>query len=379
MSAVRTRGNRRLRWLDRYPGVAVLVAGGVLRRWGPARRRPDAVGRIGLLKMTAIGDTVLLAGIVADLRDAFPQAAIVMFCGRDNAGVAALIPGLTEVVVVPATQPVRVVRELRAHHCDILLDCGNWSRLEAVYTAAAGAAFSVGFETAGQRRHYCHDRAVHHSPARHELDNYRALVAAIGVRPHHPPVLEPAGVLAEAQRPNGPYGVLHPWPSGLLAERKEWPADRWVELGRWLDSRGLTPVLTGGPADREASAALAARLRQAGLTAIDTAGRLNLAELTDLLAGSRCVVSVNTGIMHVAAALGAATVSLNGPTAAGRWGPVGARAVSVDSTLPGCGYLNLGWEYDGQRADCMCGISVEAVTDAIDGLLAPVEGPVQDG
>ena len=55
----------------------------------------------------------------------------------------------------------------------------------------------------------------------------------------------------------------------------------------------------------------------------------------------------------------------NGPTAERRWGPVGVAATSVNSALPGCGYLHLGWEYAGNGEDCMCGISVDAVEEAM--------------
>jgi heptosyltransferase I len=102
---------------------------------------------------------------------------------------------------------------------------------------------------------------------------------------------------------------------------------------------------------------------------VNGAGRYDLGQIVDLVSDSRCVVSVNTGVMHIAAAAGAPTVSLNGPTSERRWGPVGERAVSVNSELPGCGYLYFGWEYDGERKDCMQGISVERVLEAVLGLI----------
>jgi hypothetical protein len=37
----------------------------------------------------------------------------------------------------------------------------------------------------------------------------------------------------------------------------------------------------------------------------------------------------------------------------------------VCSDLPGCGYLNLGFEYEGQRADCMLGVDVQRVVAAV--------------
>src|SRR5918911_1069323 len=75
--------------------------------------------------------------------------------------------------------------------------------------------------------------------------------------------------------------------------------------------------------------------------------------------------SSSTGVMHLAAASGAPTVSLNGPTSEARWGPVGERVRSVNADLPGCGYLNLGFEYDRGRTDCMRAISVDRVAEAV--------------
>jgi len=66
---------------------------------------------------------------------------------------------------------------------------------------------------------------------------------------------------------------------------------------------------------------------------VDAAGSLSLLELADVLAAADAVVSVNTGVMHLAAEVGARTVSLEGPTSAARWAPVGPRVRSVESAV----------------------------------------------
>jgi ADP-heptose:LPS heptosyltransferase len=111
-------------------------------------------------------------------------------------------------------------------------------------------------------------------------------------------------------------------------------------------------------------------MASAGCDAASIAGEFSLVELADVLAASDVVVSVNTGVMHLAALLGVRTVSLEGPVALPRWGPVGPRVRSVVSTMPGCGYLDLGFEYAGQRLDCMDGVAVDAVTTAVSDLLS---------
>jgi heptosyltransferase III len=351
------RGNPYLRTVDRYAGIPLL---GLVRVGRGRRRRPTAIRRIGFVKLTAIGDTVLLGAVLEDVAAALQDAEILLFVGTENASIARLLTGPSEVVVLPVTKPWALVAELRRRRLDVVVDCGPWSRMEAGYAALCGA-FSVGFKTPGQYRHMCQDVSVEHSDQLHEIANYRRLVEPIGVTSTGLPHLASRGAVSDGLRPPQPYVVLHPWPSGIRKELKQWPAARWRELAGCLSQAGYNIVLSGGPADCETSGALSATF---SVPVVDLAGRLDLAGMVDILRASACVISVNTGTMHVAAAAGAPTVGLNGPTSELRWGPIGEEAISVNSTFDGCGYLDLGGEYEGRRHDCMSGIDVDAVLEA---------------
>jgi ADP-heptose:LPS heptosyltransferase len=357
------RGDRRLRALDRTVGVALLGVAGKLRRTRP---QPEVVRRIGILKSAGIGDMILVSGVARDVAAAFPEATIFVLAGRDNAEVARLIEGV-EVVVLPIDEPLSAVRRLRSLDLDVLLDFGQWTRVEAICSFLSGAGFTIGFETPGQRRHYCYDATVRHSGDVHELENYRRLAGRFGVASQAVPRL--GDPRSNGSGPPGRMVVFHLWPGGYRSELKEWPADSWRELARRLVDSGYSIAVTGSKADAERSerfvrscAALAGRVE-------NVAGRYALSELVELLRRSSCVVSVNTGVMHLAAAIGAPTVALNGPTSEARWGPIGERTRSVNADLPGCGYLNLGFEYDRGRPDCMRAISVDRVADAVFALI----------
>jgi ADP-heptose:LPS heptosyltransferase len=359
------RGNSLLRRADRLVGVPLVLLLGLLRR----RRRPSSrPARVGLLKTSAIGDSVLLSAIVADLRRGLPDARLVFFSGADNAGLLSAVDGLDERVTVPVGSPLRAIRELRRHRVDVLLDFGSWPRIDAVLAACSGSGCTVGFRTRGQRRHYAHDVVVEHSASVHELENYRRLLDAIGVETGSTPRLRPPATWAVDSLPR-PYAVLHLFAGGYRSELREWADERWHELASELDARGYGVVLTGAEHERERAAAFAAASPLADGRLVDLAGRLSLADVLDVVAASELVVSVNTGLMHIAAALGVPTVSLNGPTAERRWGPVGAACVSVNSRYEGCGFLDLGGEYRGRREDCMDGIPVADVLAAVDGLV----------
>jgi ADP-heptose:LPS heptosyltransferase len=358
------RGDRRLRALDRTVGVALLAVAGRFRRRRP---RPDEIGRIGILKSTGIGDMILLSGVARDVAAAFPAATVFVIAGRDNVDVGRLIEGV-EVVTLPIDEPLEAIRRLRALSLDVLLDFGQWTRVEAICSFFSAARFTIGFDTPGQRRHYCYDTTVRHSGDVHELENYRRLVAAIGVDSHAVPRL--GDPRSNGRGPAERFVVFHLWPGGYRSELKEWPLESWRDLARRLAEQGYSIVLTGSGADAERTERFARSCRGLGRPIESVAGRYALSELQDLLRRSSCVVSVNTGVMHLAAAVGAPTVALNGPTSEVRWGPIGERVRSVNADLPGCGYLNLGFEYERGRTDCMRAISVDRVAEAVFSLTA---------
>jgi ADP-heptose:LPS heptosyltransferase len=353
-----------LRVLDRYLGVP-LVALLRLRRVWRRRSRPTTIRRIGLIKTAAIGDTILLSAITRDIAAAFPAADVMLFTGPENYEIGTLLDGVSHVVKVPVTRPWRAAREIRRHQLDVLIDCGQWPRVDAAITAMSRASFTIGFRTRGQARHFAYDVAVPHSAELHEVDNYRQLARVIGVTSRSLPSLRDVPCSPDDELPAYRFVVFHLWAGGYMNHMKQWPAERWRQLAGELVADGMSIVLTGGPADVRRAKRFIDESTDLGSSVVDLTGRYSVRELICLLRRSSCVVSVNTGVMHLAAVLGVPTVALNGPVPERRWGPVGPRVRSVNSTLPGCGYLNLGWEYDGARADCMESIAVADVLAAV--------------
>jgi heptosyltransferase-1 len=109
--------------------------------------------------------------------------------------------------------------------------------------------------------------------------------------------------VALAWAPLAPYIVLL---HAASHERKRWPGARWIELGRHLASRGYAAVLPGGT---DAERGAAARLAQAIPGAI-AAPPLTLPQAAALLGRASAVCGVDTGLAHLAAALGVPTIGL---------------------------------------------------------------------
>ncbi len=357
------------RTLDRVVGTPLVGAFAL----APKRRCPDPVSirRIGILKTAAIGDTLLLSGVLPALRRRFPDATLVLITGVDNAPAATLLgDAIDEHLTIRPTAPWSALAAIRKLRLDIILECGPWPRLDALLAALSAARYRVGFRVNGHGRHYAFDHVVDHSSTIHQLENLQRLAAVIGVTEFTEPAVNAPGVLSCQQLPAGRCAVFHPWSGGYMGHVKEWPEPRWVDLAVALGERHeLRILVSGGPEDVTRTRRLADLMRQAGCNATAIAGEYSLVELADVLASSQLVVSVNTGVMHLASLLGTPTISLEGPVALHRWRPIGPRVRSVVSTLPGCGYLDLGFEYDGERLDCMTGVAVDAVVAAADELL----------
>jgi heptosyltransferase-3 len=293
----------------------------------------------------------------------------VLFAGPSNYAMAKLLTGADEVIRVPVNNPWQAIRVLRSQRLDVLCDFGPWPRLNAICAALSGARFLIGFRTAGQHRHYVYDRIVEHSSRTHEIDNQRALARALGVESKSLPSLSVNAPLPEPLMPET-YIVFHAWSAGYLKDVKEWPMQYWVELAETVSSLVSVIVLTGGPADVTATQQLCGQLAErTSAQVVNLCGVTSLPETIAVLARAVAVISVNTGIIHLAAAVGAPILSLDGPVNSKRWRPIGNRAISLGADIPGCGYLNLGFESDGHRIDCMALIKPERVFQALTELL----------
>ncbi|MFB6355026.1 MAG: glycosyltransferase family 9 protein [bacterium] len=360
------RGSSLLRVMDKGLGIPLLRSLGLIHNPRPL---PEKISSIALLRTNAIGDTILLSGVIKDLKQQYSEAEILFFTGGSNHEIARCTAGSDRVIQLPVTNPFKSINILREHDFDVLIDFGQWPRIDALLSWGSGADFTVGFETKDQYRHYTYDRTVRHSPDVHEIENFRRLVSELGVESRSDPSIE----LPDIENPkrlsptSNEFVVFHPWPGGLRSDLKQWPADRWVKLADWVVSQDLDVVITGSKADRESTGGLINRMDSGRVHSV--AGELSLVETGHLLTQSRATVSVDTGIAHLSAVLDVPTVSLHGPSFPERWGPIGKHVYPIKSEDDRCGYMYLGFESPDQPLDCMESITVETVFHELQSVL----------
>jgi heptosyltransferase III len=137
-----------------------------------------------------------------------------------------------------------------------------------------------------------------------------------------------AALLKERGINEAPY-LIHP---GSGSARKNWPVERFLALAdRLRAEKGIPPLFLIGEADAAVEKALEGRL---------CVRDLSLPEVASLLAASRGYVGNDSGITHLAAALGLPVTALFGPSSPAQWGPRGQRVTILSA--PGDGMSSIG-------------------------------------
>lgn len=362
------RGSRSNRRLDYWVGVPILrITAAIVHALRGRRSWPQNPQRIGLICSPALGDTILFGGALQDVRRRYPDAEIIHLSMEQNLAAAELLAGVDRRVIVDITRPGDTIRRIRAEKLDVLLDFSAWQRIIAFYTLLSGASFTAGFRTAGQHRAAAYDLAVEHRRDRHEIENFRAVVRAVGIPAGADPCLHVPVSKQDLSFDTEDIVVFHLW-AGTQAAIREWPESSWMKLASALAGPDTCFVITGAPGDRPRVEAFCKNAVASGVQATPFIGNDRFISLSNLLRRARLVISVNTGVMHLAAALGAPTISINGPTDNRRWGPIGRAVEGISAPGEGCGFLHLGFEFEGNPTDCMERITVDQVLAAVERL-----------
>jgi len=286
-----------------------------------------------------LGDTVMAQPMLAALRAAAGNARITLV-GRwapllAGQGVGDVLLGYPR----PLAARRRLARALAADRPDVavLLPSSVESALAAVRWRARRR---VGYATDG-RRALLTDAMPLPAPRLHQVDEYAALLSLLGLDGASPAPewklpacptadAEVAGLLAGAELDAGaPLVGLHL--GAAFGSSKLWPPEAFGRLARELAAGGLCPVLLGTAEDAATAADV---VRAAGKSLASLVGRDRPAVLARLLGRLRCLVSGDTGVAHLAAAVGVATVTLFGPTDRRLTAPRGPGARALDRPVP---------------------------------------------
>ncbi len=311
--------------------------------------------RVLIVKTSSLGDLVHCFPALSDAARAIPGIRFDWVAEQAFAGLPSLHPAVERVIPIGLRrwrknwrrawrkgEIQRFWRDLRRDEYDCVIDAQGLL-LKSAWVARAAHGPSAGYD-----RHSARDRWVGgmyhgaHAIARdqHAIVRNRQLFAA--VLGYALDAAEPDfGLRVEARHVDKPYLVfLHAttWPS------KHYPDLYWAELTHYAAQAGLPAAMPWhGPMERVRIESIRDRGGKPVLPA-----RMELSELAAFLAGARAVIGVDSGLTHLAAALGRPTLGLYGPTAPGLSGVVGQRARNLRADFPCAPCMRRDCDYRGE-------------------------------
>ena len=276
--------------------------------------------RILVIKLSSLGDIAHALPAVRALKER-TGAVIDWVVQPEYAGLLAGCPDVEGRIEFPrrnfARQFFPFLRALRRARYDVIVDLQGLMKSAIVARLARGARrVGPAWAREGAHRFYDAQPPRGSGPRRHAVDEL--LDVADLVAPGAGAALEPRLTFAEAEsdgRP-GPHVAFAPFSRWAT---KDWPIEKFAELGRRLVAEmGCQIRIVGGRDDEAQGEALA---RQIGARAQNLCGKTDLPGLCSLLKGTDLLVSVDSGPMHWADAMGVPLVAVFGATDPARTGP----------------------------------------------------------
>ena len=314
----------------------------------------ENVRKIAVLRAGGLGDLIFTLPALDALRETYSEAEITLLGGPLQ---TELLSGRPEPVVRAITVPPstgvngpdtgvdedeeeleRFFANMREERFDLALQMHGGGGYSNPFVGRLGARVTVGAQADGAP---ALDRTVPYVYFQSEILRYLEIAGLIGARtanlqPRLPvtdeDLVEARNVIPEAE---GTLVALHP---GAGDSRRRWPSEKFAAVGDALVKSGARVVVVGIEEDRALISSLVDAMEH---EAFDLCGRLSLGGLAGLLGRCAVAVSNDSGPLHLAGAVGAATVGIYwGPNFINAGPPNRARhrpALSWRSSCPVCG------------------------------------------
>ena len=359
------RSNLILRWIDRYIGIPLIY---LLSLIFNKNKAPIDVKRIAFIQPTAIGDLVLSSSVISAIRIKYPESLIYIIHGKSNAAALELLETDIISICCDFTKIFRTIYTLRTYNFDLLIDLCPWARTTALISKFSNSKFCIGFKSLNQYRHFLYDDFVTHSCSIHESENLGEFIKYFKYEGVFKFALKSVYPSPNIDLPFNKLIILHCYAGGSQSLAKSWPDVNWLNLAQRLSSKGYYLGFSGSSKDSNRIGILISNINMFS-NCINLSAELNLAQFAYVLQKSRLLITVDTGVLHIASALQCNVIGLHGPTHSARWGAINHNSISIDSDDIDSGYISFGFESHSRESEIMKAITVDVVEKASNSLL----------
>ncbi len=342
--------------------------------------------RVVCTKFLGLGSVVLSLPLLKALKDAGVQVAFWSFAGQ--ADLAKISGYVDEVFIIRPTLKEFLPSlwkswwMMRRFRPEAFLDLEPTANFTAILSRLSGSPVRVGFMSAKPLRESLFTHLVALTPERHMVVNNLWMGMILGLpqstdtRLPAPPerVNQIEGALQVA---SGRERIVININSSDLSWHRMWVDEHWIEVCKsLLKNPKVDLVFPGGKNERGRVESFLEKLN-AGSRAINIAGQTSLLQLMKVLKDSQLVISVDSGIMHIAAWMGVPVVGIFGPETPNLYSPRTSLSRVLWMGLPCSPCLMVAADKITRCKDnqCMKKISPDQVLGACDSLLRSVQKP----
>jgi heptosyltransferase II len=302
----------------------------------PVQPHPASIERIVVIKPCCLGDMLMATPAIRALSQHFPDAEITIITNNWTRPAIDTNPRISRLILYPDTGAFRTAIQMGYRLREFKFDLGvslDRSPITALILRLAGVPVRVGIDSDSRGIGLSH--RVSPEPNQHETDLYLSAIRTLGISDTSP---EPEFVIPDEaiqsvdrlmpRRTGSPLVVIHPGGAvnpGVTMLEKRWPATNFGELAALLIREiGASIVLVGTETDRNAVATVRDFARA---PVLDLCGELTIAQLAALCRQASLFVGNDSGVSHLASAVGTPVVAIFGPTNPDRYRPLGRRTL----------------------------------------------------
>jgi heptosyltransferase-1 len=336
-----------------------------------------------IVKLSAIGDVIHTLPALNALRKEYPHAHITWLVEETASDIIRNHTALDKIIVSKRKKWIRdiqegkwigtikdiiaFVRTLRSRRYDMVIDFQGLFK-SGILVALCKGNRKIGYDkTREESYRFLTERILPFDLNQHAILRYLNLLKASGIATASEITF---GVPINNKDRERVYSVLkhHQWNKGdrFIAinpmakwDTKLWVPQKFAELADQIVKKyKITVVFTGSRQDREAVQEITSLMQEKG---INLSGKTDLLTLAALYEKADCLISTDTGPMHMAAAIGTPVIALFGPTAPWRTGPFGSGHTIIRTGIP-CSPC---FQRQCSQLDCMKEIEVEKVLNAV--------------